>query len=132
MEIITKCRSCNHSELKHIISFGTTALADRLLTKEQLQKPELSAPLDLVFCPKCTLIQITQTISPKILFDEHYRYFSSVISTLVEHSKQNVLELIQSRNLTENSFVVEIASNDGYLLKHFVEKKYSSIRSRPV
>jgi len=115
------CRSCGHADLELILSFGRTPLADRLLTKEKLDQPELTAPLDLVFCPNCTLVQITETISPEILFDEEYPYFSSVSPALLRHSRENALDLIKSRKLDSNSLVIELASNDGYMLKNFVE-----------
>ena len=75
------CRSCGHEDLQLIVSFGRTPLADRLLTREELDQPELTAPLDLVFCPRCTLVQITAVVSPEILFDADYPYFSSVSPT---------------------------------------------------
>jgi SAM-dependent methyltransferase len=103
------------------MSFGRTPLADRLLTKEQLEQSELIFPLDIVFCPNCTLVQITETVSPEILFCGNYPYFSSVSKTLLEHSKKNAEELIISRKLDSKSLVVEPASNDGYMLKNFVE-----------
>jgi SAM-dependent methyltransferase len=117
-----KCRHCGNSELKLILSFGDTPLADRLLTKAQLDKPELTAPLDLVFCPKCALVQITESVSPEILFCEDYPYFSSVSPALLTHSRENALELIRDRKLGRGSYVIELASNDGYLLRNFVEK----------
>jgi len=115
------CRSCGHQDTELILSFGATPLADRLLTTEQLEQPELTAPLDLAFCPGCSLVQITETISPEILFGEDYPYFSSVSPALLQHSRRNAKELIRSRSLDANSFVVEIASNDGYMLRNFVE-----------
>jgi SAM-dependent methyltransferase len=102
------------------LSFGNTPLADRLVTELQLEQQELTAPLDLVFCPNCTLVQITETVPPEILFCEDYPYFSSVSSALLQHSRENALELIRSRGLDSNSMVVEIASNDGYMLRNFV------------
>ena len=102
------------------MSFGQTPLADRLLTAEQLQEPELTAPLDLVFCANCSLLQITQTVSPQILFAEDYPYFSSVSQTLLHHSRENAEELICTRELDASSLVIEIASNDGYMLRNFV------------
>ncbi|MFQ5770301.1 MAG: methyltransferase domain-containing protein, partial [bacterium] len=114
------CRSCGSDQLNLIISFGRTPLADRLITKEQITQPELTAPLDLAFCHHCTLVQITETVPPEILFDENYPYFSSVSPALLEHSRKNALELIRSRQLDANSLVIELASNDGYLLKNFV------------
>ncbi len=117
------CRSCGHPSLEMILSLGWTPIADRLLTKDQLGQPELTAPLDLAFCPQCTLVQITESISPEILFCEDYPYFSSVSKALLEHSRKNADELVQLRKLDSNSLVVEIASNDGYMLRNFVERK---------
>lgn len=115
------CRSCGQSDLKLILSFGETPLADRLVTEDMLDQPELFAPLDLVFCPHCSLVQIDCTVEPEILFGQDYPYFSSVSQTLLEHSRQNALELIRDRNLGPDSLVIEPASNDGYLLRNFAE-----------
>jgi hypothetical protein len=115
------CRSCRHRDVELILSFGATPLADHLLTAGQLQQPELTAPLDLAFCPNCALVQITETVPPEILFGEDYPYFSSVSPTLLRHFRKNAEELIRSRKLDANNFVIEIASNDGYMLKNFVE-----------
>ena len=117
-----KCRSCGGENLDLILSFGETPLADRLVTAAQLDKPEITAPLDLMFCPRCSLVQISVSVDPKILFCEDYPYFSSVSRALLDHSRANALELIESRRLDAKSLVVELASNDGYLLKNFVEK----------
>lgn len=117
-----KCRSCGGEDLDLILSFGETPLADRLVTAAQLDKPEITAPLDLMFCPRCSLVQISVSVDPKILFCEDYPYFSSVSRALLDHSRANALELIESRRLDAKSLVVELASNDGYLLKNFVEK----------
>ena len=118
---ISGCRSCGHSDLQLVVSFGQTPLADRLLTEKQLDQPEFIVPLDLVFCPDCTLVQIDETVSPEILFGEDYPYFSSVSETLLRHSRDNAEELTRSRKLGSSSLVVEIASNDGYMLRNFVE-----------
>ncbi|MCI0696556.1 class I SAM-dependent methyltransferase [candidate division KSB1 bacterium] len=115
------CRSCRHKDARLILSFGATPLADRLLTAEQLAQPELTAPLDLAFCPNCGLVQITETVPPEILFGEDYPYFSSVSPALLQHSRENAEELIRSRKLDADSFVIEIASNDGYMLRNFAE-----------
>ncbi len=116
------CRACGDTNLEPILSLGSTPLADRLLTVEQLREPELIVPLDLVFCTNCTLVQITETVLPEILFAEDYPYFSSVSKTLLDHSRGNAEELIQSRKLDVNSLVIEPASNDGYMLKNFVAR----------
>jgi SAM-dependent methyltransferase len=118
----TRCRSCGGSELATILAFGETPLADRLLTREQLALPDVRVPLTVRFCGTCTLVQIAETVRPEVLFDSAYPYFSSVSSTLLAHSRANALELIERKGLGPDSLVVEIASNDGYLLRNFVER----------
>lgn len=114
-----ECRSCGKSKLQTILSFGETPLADRLLTDEQRSQQELTAPLTLAFCPDCSLVQILETVRPEVLFGEEYPYFSSVSQALLEHSRANALELIETRGLNSSSLVVEPASNDGYMLRNF-------------
>lgn len=113
-----KCRSCNESGLKIFLDLGISPLADRFLTKAQLQLPEPKYPLQVAFCPKCSLVQILETVAPQELFCDHYPYYSSVSPQLLKHSQENVMDLIQTRGLGSHSFVVELASNDGYLLKN--------------
>jgi SAM-dependent methyltransferase len=115
------CRSCEHTELHPVFSLGRTPLANALLTQEELAQPEESFPLDLVFCPKCTLVQITETVPPEKLFRE-YLYFSSFSDTVMENAREIVERTIQRRGLTDENLVVELASNDGYLLKNYKEK----------
>nr|MCU0566016.1 class I SAM-dependent methyltransferase [Oculatellaceae cyanobacterium Prado106] len=113
------CFSCGETHLKPILDFGHTPLADALLTADQLHQPEMTAPLKLVFCPTCSLVQITESVSPEILFCRDYPYFSSVSPSLLKHFADSAQSLIRSRSLTPNSLVIEAASNDGYLLKNF-------------
>ncbi len=120
-ETIQACRSCGSKNLAPILALGETALADLLLTKDQLGESEPRVPLDVAFCADCTLVQITQTVRPEVLFHADYPYFSSVIATLMEHSRKNALELIERRRLGKDNLVVELASNDGYMLQNFVE-----------
>ena len=115
------CLSCGNTDLNLIISFGYTPLADNLLTKEQLDQPEYTASLNLVFCPECGLVQITEIVPPEILFCQDYPYFSSVSASLLDHFGKSAQNLIETRNLDGNSLVIEAASNDGYMLKNFVD-----------
>lgn len=115
------CRSCEHTELNPITSLGRTPLANALLTPEELSQPEESFPLDLVFCPNCTLVQITETVSSEKLFRE-YLYFSSFSDTVLQNAYEIAESTIQRCGLTNESLVVELASNDGYLLKNYKEK----------
>ena len=112
------CRSCRRPELKLVVSLGRMPLANALLTSEQLGQPEPTYPLDLVFCPHCALVQITETVPPEKLFRE-YLYFSSFSDTVLRNAQEIVERLIPSRRLGKNSLVVEVASNDGYLLQYY-------------
>ncbi|TES91424.1 MAG: methyltransferase domain-containing protein, partial [Anaerolineales bacterium] len=116
------CRSCGHADLEPILSLGRTPLADALLTEEQLRLPELIVPLDWVFCSHCSLVQITESVSPEILFCRDYPYYSSVSKALLQHFGESAKELIESRKLNSDSLVIEAASNDGYMLRNFVER----------
>jgi SAM-dependent methyltransferase len=115
------CRSCDSTSLLPVLTFGETPLADALLTHEQLNGPELTAPLELVLCQKCSLVQITETVPAEILFCRDYPYFSSVSKSLLAHFRDSAGNLIRKRALGPESLVVEAASNDGYMLKNFVK-----------
>lgn len=115
------CRASGSGNLQTIIEFGETPLADRLLTAEQLDQPELKAPLTLVFCPESSLAQIRETVDPEILFYAEYPYFSSVSPSLLRHFRESALHIMDTRQLDRDSLVVEAASNDGYMLKNFAE-----------
>jgi len=115
------CRSCKQKGLMAILDLGIMPLSDGLLTKDQLAEKEDTFPLEVAYCPECSLVQILETVPPKKLFCEDYPYYSSFSDFLLEHSRKNVLSLIEKRKLHAGSFVVELASNDGYLLKNYVE-----------
>jgi SAM-dependent methyltransferase len=115
-----RCRCCNENGLEVFLDLGMSPLADRFLTPEQLQLPEPKYPLQVAFCPSCSLVQILQTVAPQELFCDNYPYFSSFSPGLLEHAYENVMDLIRSRRLSSENFVVELASNDGYLLKNYV------------
>jgi SAM-dependent methyltransferase len=116
------CRASGSTNLETIIEFGVTPLADRLLTQDHLDDPELMAPLTLVFCPDSSLVQIRETVDPEILFYAEYPYFSSVSPYLLRHFRDSALDIMERRDLNENSLVMEAASNDGYMLKNFAER----------
>lgn len=112
------CRSCSQTALVPILNLGHTPLANALLTPEQIDTAEETYPLELVFCPACTLVQITETVSPEKLFREYF-YLSSFSDTMLRHARSLAGELIISRKLGAGSLVVEVASNDGYLLQYY-------------
>jgi SAM-dependent methyltransferase len=105
-----------------VLDLGDMPLSDGLLDADQLDRPEPRYPLELAFCPACTLVQLIETVPPEELFAADYPYYSSFSDTLLEHSRRHALDLIAERRLGPDSLVVEVASNDGYLLQTFVER----------
>ncbi len=112
------CRACGSADLHLMLSLGRTPLANALLTAEQLSAPEPVYPLDVVFCAGCALVQIMETVPPAALFSD-YLYFSSFSDTMLAHAEALADELTQARGLDSAALVVEIASNDGYLLQFY-------------
>jgi C-methyltransferase C-terminal domain/Putative zinc binding domain/Methyltransferase domain len=113
-----RCRSCGSGDLELVLSLGSTPLANSLLRVEDLDKPEPRFPLDLVFCRSCTLVQITETVPPEQLF-RSYLYFSSFSEGMLAHARELCARLTERLALGPRSLVVEIASNDGYLLQYY-------------
>jgi len=101
------------------MSFGEMPLANALLSEADLDRREARFPLELVFCESCALLQITESVDPELLFGE-YAYFSSYSTTMLEHAAELVTRLVRERRLDGDSLAMEIASNDGYLLQHYV------------
>lgn len=115
----TTCRACGNGSLRTVLSLGRMPLANAFLAPADLAKPEPAYPLDLVFCSNCTLVQITETVPADLLFGE-YLYLSSFSDTMVQHARRLAERMVRERGLSERSLVLEIASNDGYLLQHYV------------
>jgi SAM-dependent methyltransferase len=116
-----RCRSCGASGLELFLDLGSTPLADALVPESHVDGVDPTYPLEVAFCPGCSLVQIVETVDPVELFQREYPYYSSFSDALLCHSRENALDLIERRALGPESLVVELASNDGYLLKNFVE-----------
>jgi SAM-dependent methyltransferase len=114
----TTCRGCGRAGLTLVLDLGEMPLANAILKEQDLDRPEPRFPLAMAYCPSCWLVQITETIPPDVLFRE-YTYFSSVSDAFVEHSRVIAERLIAQRGLGPESLVIELASNDGYLLQHY-------------
>ncbi|MDF1630579.1 MAG: class I SAM-dependent methyltransferase [Alcanivoracaceae bacterium] len=115
-----KCRHCG-AVLQHVfldLGFAPPSNAYRLAS--DLSRPELYYPLRLKVCEQCWLVQTDDFTSADQLFDSDYAYFSSTSTSWLEHAKNYVEEIIPALCLDQGSFVVEVASNDGYLLRNFV------------
>lgn len=124
------CRFCN-SELKYqFVSLGLSPLSNSYLKKEQLNKREPFYGLELYVCDNCFLVQLEEFESPEHIFG-NYAYFSSYSDTWLKHVKDYVNKMINNFNINSNSFVVEIASNDGYLLQYFLKKKIPVLGIEP-
>lgn len=119
MKETSACRSCGSRNLECVLDLGQTALADRLLTQAMLTEEEPVFPLTVWFCSDCSLLQIREQVDPEILFGDLYQYFSSFSDALLRHSRENAEHLMARRRLGPASLVVELASNDGYMLKNF-------------
>jgi len=113
-----RCRACASAELHTILDLGQTPLANNLLTQTQLAEPEQHFPLELTLCAACSLVQITETVPPEILY-ARYLYFSSFSDAMLTHARTIAQRMMQERKLHGSSRVIEIASNDGYLLQYY-------------
>lgn len=126
-----KCRHC-FSELTHtFLDLGFAPPSNAYLTKDDLIKPEKYYPLKVMVCDKCWLVQTEDYAQADELFDSEYAYFSSTSTGWLEHAKRYAEKMTQELGLNENSLVIEVASNDGYLLKNFVEKKIPCLGIEP-
>lgn len=117
-----RCRGCGHGVLFSILNLGDTPLADQLLLHEQPERVEATFPLEVVFCEACTLVQLRESVQTEAVYGESYVYYSSIIETLVRHARESAAEVMELKDLGPQSLVVEIASNDGYLLRNFSER----------
>jgi SAM-dependent methyltransferase len=113
-----QCRSCVGTRFAPVIDLGETPLANALVETAALGQPETRYPLRVVFCRDCSLVQITETVPPEVLFS-NYVYFSSFSDAAVASAKAIAQRLTLERKLGKNSLVMEAASNDGYLLQHY-------------
>jgi SAM-dependent methyltransferase len=114
-----RCRHCGNGLEHTLVDLGMSPLCESFLTPAQLGEPETYYPLHVRICDSCWLAQLPEFVSPAHIFTE-YAYFSSYSTSWVAHAKR-YCEMMKARlNLGEDSFVVELGSNDGYLLQHFL------------
>jgi len=113
-----KCRHC-HAELSlPLVDLGSAPPSNAYLTEKTLKAPEKWFPLKVLVCKECWLVQTEDYAGAEELFDADYAYFSSVSSSWLNHAERYVSEMVERFNLNENAHVIEIASNDGYLLQY--------------
>jgi 2-polyprenyl-3-methyl-5-hydroxy-6-metoxy-1,4-benzoquinol methylase len=125
------CRHCN-TKLKNVFcDLGFAPPSNSYLTKEQLNQPETHFPLKVYVCHKCFLTQIDELKNANEIFNSNYVYFSSYSSTWLAHAKNTVELLSKKLSLNRNSQVIEIASNDGYLLQYVKAKNIPCLGIEP-
>ena len=116
-----KCKFCTTIVNEPTFDIGNTAVSNDLITEDRLNSLEKTYPLVFCVCPQCLLAQTEQYKDGYEIFSDDYVYFSSCSSHWLEHARQYVENITKRLTLDKHSFVLEIASNDGYLLKNFVE-----------
>lgn len=117
------CRYCNNLKLSKILDLGYSPPSNAYLVAADLSRDEQLIPLRVLVCDECWLVQIEDYTLPDELFNAEYAYLSSTSSSWVKHAKEYCEKITQELNLNIESMVVEIASNDGYLLTNFLERK---------
>jgi SAM-dependent methyltransferase len=117
----TACRSCGAPVSKLFADLGSTPLANSFRSSDELAEMEPYYPLRAMVCERCFLVQLDEYETPDVIFSE-YAYFSSYSTTWLEHCRRYVEMATERLELGEKSHVVELASNDGYLLQYFVER----------
>jgi SAM-dependent methyltransferase len=118
MNLAFQCRSCGSTQGTLILDLGTQPLANNFLRPQDLAKPEPKFPLRLAVCDSCWLLQILDLVPPFQLFSE-YLYFSSFSDLMLRHAQAAAERYVGEFKLDRQSLVIEVASNDGYLLKSF-------------
>jgi SAM-dependent methyltransferase len=114
------CRTCQSTDIDLVLDLGLSPIANRYITSSDFMD-ELVYPLAIAICNKCKIVQTTETLPRESIFEENYAYFSSTSSSWLRHSKEFAGQVTERFALSKNSRVVEIASNDGYLLQFFKE-----------
>jgi len=125
-----KCRFCGTILQHTFVDLGMSPLCESYVEPQCLDKMEAFYPLHVYVCSNCFLVQLLEYVSPKDIFTE-YAYFSSYSDSWLKHAEIYVDMIIERLKLDNNSQVVEIASNDGYLLQYFVKNGVPAIGIEP-
>jgi len=126
-----RCRFCDASLETLVVDLGMSPLCETFLTAEQLSEMEPFYPLAAYVCENCFLVQVPAHVHGEDIFGGEYAYFSSFSDSWLKHASDFVDMAVQRFQLNEDSNVVEIASNDGYLLQYFVEKSIPAYGIEP-
>src|SRR5688500_10169453 len=129
-ESIGKCRFCQ-TPLEHtFVDLGMSPLCENFLKPDELKKMEGFYPLHVYVCAKCFLVQLEEFVSPSEIYSD-YKYFSSYSESWLEHSREYTNKELEQFHVSNKSLVVELASNDGYLLQYFMAKQIPVLGIEP-
>ena len=121
MEDALQCRSCRGRSLVEVVNLGMSPLCESYVAKEQLNSMERFYPLVALVCQDCHLVQLQEYVAPQHIFSE-YAYFSAYSDAWLEHARQYAAAMTERFGLGPTSWVIELGSNDGYLLQYFVRE----------
>jgi len=126
-----KCRFCKTLLTEKFVDLAVSPPSNSFLTREQLDEPEIFYPLTLYICKKCWLVQIDEYKLSREIFGRDYVYFSSFSQSWLDHAKKYVEMITDRLSLDKSSYVIEIASNDGYLLQYFEQMNIPCLGIEP-
>ena len=124
------CRGCSSELSSMLIDLGEQPIANNLLNKPQMDQIE-DHPLQVMICGKCGLVQLSESLSREDLFTEEYVYYSSFSKSWLKHSRDYAESMIKLLSLHQNDLVIEVGSNDGYLLQYFLAHKIKVLGIEP-
>ena len=125
------CRGCGAALSLTFLDLGVSPIANNLVEIQHLSEEDIKYPLHVMTCQICTLVQLSEVIPREILFPPNYTYFSSYSSSWLQHSKAYAEKMISFLELNQTNLVVEIASNDGYLLQFFANSQIQVLGIEP-
>ena len=125
------CRSCDTPLADQLVDLGSSPLSNRFLGPEELDTEEQFWPLCVKVCSECRLVQLDEFESPGDIFNDSYAYYSSYSPSWLAHACEYVDEIVGRLGLNSESWVVEVASNDGYLLRNFVDRGIKCLGVEP-
>jgi len=124
------CRFCRSEVRQTFVDLGMSPLCENYLQSWQLGEMEPFYPLHVYVCERCFLVQLEEFVTPDSIFTE-YAYFSSFSDSWLDHCRQYAAQMVDRCQLSDHSFVVELGSNDGYLLQYFVRMGIPSLGIEP-
>jgi hypothetical protein len=127
---LPRCRFCEAPLQQTVVDLGMSPLCESYLSTSQLNQAEAFYPLHVRVCGRCLLVQLEEYVSPENIFSD-YAYFSSYSDSWLAHAKAYTEKMTARFNLDSNKLVVEVASNDGYLLQYFVAKQIPVLGIEP-